>query len=86
MKIIIFILLVQVSFVLGAPLKINGFSKIIKATNSGDYFSISEDNNMLAFADDISGRRQYRTRFKNLKTGKVLPNIIENTGGDYDNS
>ena len=29
-------------------------------------FAISRDNKMLAFAEDVSGRRMYRIRFKNL--------------------
>ncbi|MFC5579140.1 S9 family peptidase [Lysobacter niabensis] len=54
-----------------------------------DYFSvgdyeISQDNNMLAWADDDVGRRQYTIRFRNLATGEtyadevkgVSPNLV----------
>lgn len=45
-------------------------------------FSVSRDNNILAFAEDITGRRQYRIRFKNLLTGEIYPNIIEDVSND----
>lgn len=45
-------------------------------------YSVSKDNNLLAFAEDITGRRLYQIRFKNLNTGEVLPHKIENTGSD----
>lgn len=54
-----------------------------------DYFSVgdwevSQDNQILAWADDAVGRRQYTIRFKNLATGEayadeipgVSPNIV----------
>lgn len=54
-----------------------------------DYFSVgdwevSQDNQILAWADDAVGRRQYTVRFKNLATGEayadeipgVSPNIV----------
>ncbi|MDH5821749.1 S9 family peptidase [Luteimonas sp. RD2P54] len=46
-----------------------------------DYYSVgdwqvSQDNTMLAYADDTSGRRQYTVRFKNLATGEVLEDAI----------
>ena len=45
------------------------------------YFSVgaaevSPDNQLLAWADDEVGRRQYVIRFKNLATGEVYPDTI----------
>jgi len=37
---------------------------------------VSQDNRLLAYADDSSGRRQYTIRFKNLETGKTYPDQI----------
>ena len=43
----------------------------------GDWV-VSQDNKLLAFAQDTNGRRQYQVRFKDLVTGQLLPDIIEN--------
>lgn len=40
-------------------------------------FSVSEDGNMLMFSTDTTGYRQYTLQFKDLRTGKILPNKIE---------
>lgn len=40
--------------------------------------AVTTDNRMLAWADDRVGRRQYTLRFKNLETGELLPDRIEN--------
>lgn len=45
-------------------------------------FEISEDNTMLAFGVDELSRRQYTIYIKNLQTGEILPDKIENTDGD----
>ncbi|MBD9434862.1 S9 family peptidase [Pseudoxanthomonas sp. PXM03] len=45
--------------------------------NVGDY-EVSQDNRLLAYADDTNGRRQYTIRFKNLETGEILPDTITN--------
>ncbi|MFT5822988.1 MAG: oligopeptidase B, partial [Crocinitomix sp.] len=45
-------------------------------------FAVSKNNKILAFTEDISGRRLYQIRFKNLETGELLPHCIENTGSD----
>lgn len=45
-------------------------------------FSITADNRWMAFAEDISGRRLYRTRFKNLETGEILSHEIDHCGSD----
>ncbi len=42
---------------------------------------ISENNILAAFSTDTLGRRIYTLRFKNLETGKILPDTIENTTG-----
>jgi len=43
--------------------------------------SISHDHNILAFSEDTVGRRQYDIRFKDLRSGELLPDVIENTTG-----
>ncbi len=40
-------------------------------------FEVSDDGNMLAFSTDTTGYRQYTLQFKDLRTGKVLPDKIE---------
>ncbi|MCY7312448.1 MAG: S9 family peptidase [Pseudoxanthomonas sp.] len=37
---------------------------------------VSQDNRLLAYADDSNGRRQYTIRFKNLETGETYPDQI----------
>ncbi|MGB6151967.1 MAG: S9 family peptidase [Pricia sp.] len=51
-----------------------------------DYFSVggiavSPDNTMAAFGVDTVSRRQYHIQIKNLKTGEIYPDKIENTTG-----
>ena len=51
-----------------------------------DYYAvgardISQDNRLLAYADDSNGRRQYTIRFKDLATGKTLPDVISGSSG-----
>lgn len=43
--------------------------------------SISVNNNILSFSTDIVGRRIYKIFFKNLKTGEILGDEIDNTTG-----
>lgn len=43
--------------------------------------SVSPNNEMVAFSEDNVGRRIYTLNFKNLKTGEILPDKIENTTG-----
>jgi oligopeptidase B len=43
--------------------------------NIGAY-EVSQDNRMLAYAEDTSGRRQYTVRFKDLDSGAELPDTI----------
>jgi len=51
------------------------------------YFSVggmevSQDNTLLVWADDAVGRRQYTLRFKDLRTGQVLPDTLTGTSGN----
>ncbi len=43
--------------------------------------SISPNNELAVFGLDIVGRRQYTLQFKNLETGELFPEKIENTTG-----
>ena len=43
--------------------------------------TVSEDNTLLAFSVDTVSRRQYTIQFKNLNTGKIYLDKIENTTG-----
>ncbi|MEM6894020.1 MAG: S9 family peptidase [Bacteroidota bacterium] len=43
--------------------------------------SISPDNTLASFGVDTISRRQYHIQIKNLKTGEVYPDKIENTTG-----
>ncbi|MEP7037435.1 MAG: oligopeptidase B, partial [Acidobacteriota bacterium] len=40
-------------------------------------FDVSDDGNILAFATDTTGYRQYTLQFKDLRTGKIYPEKIE---------
>ncbi|MEJ8756130.1 S9 family peptidase [Pontibacter sp. H259] len=42
---------------------------------------VSPNNKFLAFGEDTVSRRQYTIRFKDLETGKILPDRILNTTG-----
>ena len=51
-----------------------------------DYYSlgglnVSQDNTMVAFGTDTVSRRQYTIRIKNLETGEIYNENIENTTG-----
>jgi oligopeptidase B len=43
--------------------------------------NVSPDNALLAFGIDTISRRRYNIHFKNLKTGEILPDILNNTSG-----
>ena len=43
--------------------------------------NISENNKLVVFATDTVSRRQYTLRVKNLETGEIYKDIIENTTG-----
>ncbi len=44
-------------------------------------YEVSPDNRLLAYTEDIVGRRQYRLRIKDLESGVLLPDVIENVDG-----
>ena len=53
-----------------------------------DFFAVSEwvvspNNRLLAYAEDVVGRRQYRLKIKDLTTGKTLGDTIENAEPDF---
>jgi oligopeptidase B len=43
--------------------------------------SVSPNNRYLAYGEDTVSRRIYTIRFKDLETGELLPEVIENTNG-----
>jgi oligopeptidase B len=43
--------------------------------------ALSPCEQLMAYSEDIEGRRIYVVRFKNLETGEILPDILENTEG-----
>ena len=45
-------------------------------------YDMSDDNNLLAYAVDEIGRRQYTIHIKNLKTGETYKDAIRGTKGD----
>ncbi|HAN78380.1 MAG TPA: oligopeptidase B [Bacteroidales bacterium] len=48
---------------------------------SASGLTVSDNNNLLAYGEDTLSRRVYTIRFKNLQTGEMLPDKIENTTG-----
>ncbi|NIM58600.1 MAG: prolyl oligopeptidase family serine peptidase [Candidatus Aminicenantes bacterium] len=44
-------------------------------------YTVSTDNNLIAFGVDTVSRRKYTINFKNLKTGEMLPDKIPVTSG-----
>ena len=42
-------------------------------------FSVSPDHKLLAYSEDIDGSETYTLKIKNLETGELLPEQIENT-------
>lgn len=45
-------------------------------------WEVSDNNQLLAYSEDTVSRRLYTLRFKDLKTGKLYPESIPNTGGE----
>ena len=43
--------------------------------------TVSPDNKILAYGEDTLSRRIYNVKFKNLETGEMLADVIENTTG-----
>jgi len=57
-----------------------------KMAEGHDYFAlsglnVSPNNKTASFATDTVSRRQYTIQFKNLETGEIYPDKIENTNG-----
>ena len=47
-------------------------------------FEVSDNEDILAYGEDTISRRNYTLKFKNIKTGQIYPESIENTeGGSY---
>ncbi|GAA5069389.1 S9 family peptidase [Lysobacter panacisoli] len=57
-------------------LDVNVMAKGKNYFNVGDW-EVSQDNAILAWAEDDIGRRQYTIRFKNLKTGEVYADEVK---------
>jgi oligopeptidase B len=56
---------------------------VVELARGHDYYElgtyeVSPDGRLLAYAEDAVGRRQYTLRFKDLATGRMLPDVIEN--------
>jgi oligopeptidase B len=45
-------------------------------------YEASPDNTLLAYAEDVVGRRQFRIRFKDIASGALLGDVIENAEAD----
>ncbi len=45
-------------------------------------YEASPDNTLLAYAEDTVGRRQFRIRFKDIASGELLGDVIENAEAD----
>ncbi|HLS81793.1 MAG TPA: S9 family peptidase [Steroidobacter sp.] len=45
-------------------------------------YEVSPDNRLLAYAEDTVGRRQFRLRIRDLATGRMLPDVLENVEPD----
>ena len=43
---------------------------------------VSDDNQVMAYSEDVVSRRLYTLRFRNLKTGQLYPEQISNTSGN----
>ncbi|RZO91585.1 MAG: S9 family peptidase, partial [Gammaproteobacteria bacterium] len=45
-------------------------------------WSISPNEDLMAYAEDTTGRREYNIKFKNLNTGQTYENRLSNSSGD----
>jgi len=43
-------------------------------------YAVSDDGNLLAYTTDVTGFREYTLRVKDLRTGELLPDVIEKVG------
>jgi oligopeptidase B len=57
-------------------LDLNVLAKDKNYYNVGD-MAVTQDNSLLAYAEDDNGRRQYTVRIKNLDTGELYPDEIK---------
>ncbi len=48
---------------------------------SSNYQAISPNHKILGFSEDVTGRRKYTLRFKNLDSGQMYDDVIDNTTG-----
>lgn len=62
-------------------LNVNDLAKGYEYYQVGD-FSVSTDNNIMAYSVDTVSRRQYTIYFKNLQTGSIYQDKIVPTSGD----
>ncbi|WP_307851952.1 S9 family peptidase [Williamsia sp. CHRR-6] len=44
-------------------------------------FSVTDDGSVLAYSTDVVGDERYTLRFKDLRTGQLLDDVVENTAG-----
>jgi len=44
---------------------------------------VSQDNRLLAYAEDTVGRRQYKLKIKNIETGEVFSDTVENVEPNF---
>jgi oligopeptidase B len=56
---------------------------LVELAQGHDFYSVgamevSPDNGLLAYAEDTVGRRQYTLRFKDLASGRLLPDALPN--------
>jgi len=57
-------------------LDVNAMAEGKEYFSVGDY-EVSQDNQLLAWAEDDVGRRQYTIRFRNLVTGEVYDDVVQ---------
>ena len=58
-----------------------------KLAENLDFYQISgispsPDNKIIAFGEDINGRREFTIKFKNLEENKYINDVLENTSGN----
>jgi oligopeptidase B len=58
------------------------FSRKKGSLTAEEGLSVSPDNKFASFAVDVVGRRIYSIQIKNLETGEILPEKIENVTGE----
>jgi len=63
-------------------LDVNVMAKGFAFYNIGD-FEVSEDNKILAYSLDTVSRRIYSIHFKIIASGENLPDVIQNTSGNF---